>query len=174
MDEPRSHGDRNQKHENFHNEGREHHKRGGQGHRPKEFEAFMEKDDLPGLMSRCGHYLYHHPGRRRGQGKILRILSQKEEMTQKELQDILEIRPGSMSEIISKLECRGMLERIRDEKDKRKIVLRITEEGKIEGSEKTRHEIEQELFRALSEEEQSGLRALLKKLLDDWYKKEED
>ncbi|HIU75307.1 MAG TPA: MarR family transcriptional regulator [Candidatus Pelethocola excrementipullorum] len=173
MGEPRRHGDRNQRHENFHNEEREH-IRGGQGHRPKEFEAFMEKDDLPGLMSRCGHYLYHHPGRRRGQGKILRILSQKEEMTQKELQDILEIRPGSMSEIISKLECRGMLERIRDEKDKRKIILRITEEGKLEGSEKTRHEIEQELFRALSEEEQSGLRALLKKLLDDWYKKEEE
>lgn len=136
-------------------------------------ESNRHEEDLLGLMGRCGHYLYHHPERKRGQGKILRILSQKEQMTQKELQEILEIQPGSMSEIISKLECRGMLERIRDEQDKRMIVLKITERGKAEVMEKPRHEMERELFHALSKEEQDNLKRLLKKLLDQWYQKEE-
>lgn len=171
MGEPHIHGDRKQKQRHIHSGGRGFHRGGPHG---QEFETFMEKDDLSGLMSRCGHYLYHHPGRKRGQGKILRILSQREEMTQKELQDILEIRPGSMSEIVSKLEGRGMLERIRDEQDKRKVILRITKDGKAEGMEKTRHEIERELFRSLSEEEQNTLRELLKKLLEDWNGREEN
>lgn len=136
-------------------------------------ESNRHEEDLLGLMSRCGHYLYHHPERKRGQGKILRILSQKEQMTQKELQEILEIQPGSMSEIISKLESRGMLERVRDEQDKRMIVLKITERGKAQVMEIPRHEIERELFQVLSEEEQSNLKYLLKKLLDEWYQKEE-
>lgn len=87
-------------------------------------------DDLAGRMEQCGHILYHCMGAQRGQGKILRILSAQGDMSQKDLQDTLGIQPGSMSEIAAKLENKGYLVRVRDEADKRKILLSITDQGR--------------------------------------------
>ena len=89
-------------------------------------------------------------------------------MTQKELQEALAIQPGSVSEIISKLEARGLLSRERDEEDKRRMVLRITDAGRAGAEAFSGAESGNELYGALSEEEQSTLKELLKKLLESW------
>lgn len=137
------------------------------GHgRPREG---MEGDDeLSGLLGRCGHYLYHRPSRGRGQGRILKILASQDEMTQKELQEALAIQPGSASEIISKLEARGLLSRERDEEDKRRMVLKITDAGRAGAEAFSGEESGDGLYAALSEEEQSTLKELLNKLLESW------
>ena len=64
----------------------------------------MDEDTLPGLMQACGHQIYHRGRRGGGQEGILSILAEKEQMSQKDLQEILQIQPGSMSEILMKLE----------------------------------------------------------------------
>lgn len=130
----------------------------------------VEKHELLGLIERCGHFLYHRRGGKRGQGRILKILLTEGEMTQKELQERLGIQSGSMSEIVLKLEGNGLVYRTRDEADKRKIKLKITEEGKQFFEEKHRTKIEQEkkLFNALTKEEQETLKILLTKLFEDW------
>lgn len=131
-----------------------------------------DRDELSELLRKCGHYLYHQNNKKRGQGRILKILAQSEEMTQKDLQGHLEIQSGSMSEIISKLENKGMVTRERDETDKRKIILRITKVGREKVERHLKEEKSKPLYESLSEEEQETLKVLLKKMLGNWHMKE--
>lgn len=128
-------------------------------------------DDLAGRLERCGKFLMYCLGKRRGQEKILRILMEHGEISQKELQELLGIQPGSMSEIAAKLESKGLVVRGRAEADRRKILLSLTEEGRAwltrQGEDYVRKR-RAELFSALAPEEQRTLGVLLEKLCVDW------
>ena len=130
------------------------------------------KDNLYSLMRACGRHLYHC-AKGSGQGKILAILSEREKMTQKELQEILQIQSGSMSEIITKLEEKGLLRRRRDEDDKRRSVLELTDAGRESALNYVMHRDESSFFHVLKEEEQEELRNLLGRLLEDWKQEEQ-
>ena len=130
-----------------------------------------DRDDLAGKFERCGRLISHCLGKRRGQGRILRTLCQRGEMPQKELQELLGIQAGSMSEIAAKLEDKGLIVRVRSEEDRRKVSLSVTERGRarVEQSDEAhilRHRAE--LFSALTPEEQATLEGLLDKLSADW------
>lgn len=56
----------------------------------------------------------------------------------------------------------------RDEEDRRRVVLRITEAGREQAEAASCEEKGQDLYGALSVEEQDMLKALLKKLLESW------
>ena len=75
------------------------------GNSPQDF------DDLAGQLEQCGKFLMYCLGKRRGQEKILRILWEQGEISQRELQELLGIQPGSMSEIAAKLESKGLIVR---------------------------------------------------------------
>ena len=141
------------------------------GHRGHCHESHMDRDDLAGKFERCGRLLSHCLGKRRGQGRILRTLCQRGEMPQKELQDLLGIQAGSMSEIAAKLADKGLIVRVRSEEDRRKVFLSITEQGRAwaaQGDEEHILRRRAELFAALTDEEQGTLEALLDKLSADW------
>ena len=72
----------------------------------------------------------HITYRGRGQNRILRILSDGKTIPQSELVKKLDMRPQSASEMLRKLEKRGMIVRHQSETDKRVINLTITEQGK--------------------------------------------
>ena len=133
-----------------------------------------EPDALAQQLEWCGRMLFHFLGKRRGQGKILRILTERSGISQREMQEILGIQPGSMSEIAAKLESRGLVVRIRDREDKRKILLTLTEQGRsmlAQLEESSGQRRSGELFSALSAEEQEMLGKLLKKLSADWSRR---
>lgn len=128
-------------------------------------------DDLAGRLERCGKFLMYCLGKRRGQEKILRILMEHGEISQKELQELLGIQPGSMSEIAAKLESKGLVVRGRTEADRRKILLSLTEEGRAWLARQDEDHVRKrraELFSALAPEEQQALGVLLEKLCVDW------
>lgn len=127
-----------------------------------------EKDNLYSLMRACGHHLYVRSGRSAGQGRILAILLERESMTQKELQDILRIQPGSISEILAKLEEKGLVLRQRDEEDRRRSVIKLTETGKEEALLQERQDDGSPTFGALDEREQEAMKSMLWKLLESW------
>ena len=88
-------------------------------------------------------------------------------MSQKELQEHLSIKPGSASELISKLEDKGRLLRSRDASDRRRVILTLTEKGRdFVGM--FRERPVDTLFADLSESERESLAAILEKLLDRW------
>lgn len=89
-------------------------------------------------------------------------------MTQKELQEILHVQPGSISEILAKLEDKGLILREKDDSDKRKSIIKLTETGRNAKDIVSVEYNDGGLFDALSDEEQGTLKELLKKLLDSW------
>lgn len=158
--EPHEH---HSEHEHHHGPRGEHGHHHGPHHGPRHFEG--DPESLSGLMHRCGHVL-HHGDRKRTQHTVLRMLAEQGEMSQKDLQERLEIRPGSVSELVAKLEHKGLVTKTRDEEDKRRATLALTDAGR-ETAEKA-PEPGKDLFSGLSGEEQETLRSLLKKLLESW------
>ncbi len=108
-------------------------------------------------------FLIRHGGPAAGQGRVLQLLRQEESLPQRELLLRLGIRPGSLSELIGKLEAKGLIERERDDQDRRKATVRITPAGRAAAEES---QAEADPFAVLTEEEQDALRALLTKVLD--------
>lgn len=129
-----------------------------------------ENKELLRTMEMCGHFLYHRRGGKRGQARILRLLIENGGMSQRRIQDILDIKSGSLSELVRKMEAEELISRQKDESDRRNITVRITPKGEERAMENslTLKKQEQVMFDALSDKEQEELYVLLKKLLDDW------
>lgn len=66
---------------------------------------------------------------RQGQGRILSTLRRRHSISQRELGDILDIRPQSLGELLQKLEANGYIERHRSETDKRSLIVELTAKG---------------------------------------------
>ena len=79
---------------------------------------------------------------------------------------MLGIQPGSLSELVSKLEAKGYLAREKAE-DRRGNLLRITEAGRS-AIHNADDQPEDDPFAALSDAQQDELAALLRKLLNAW------
>ena len=125
----------------------------------------MEEDSLMSLMHRVMLGFHHSREWFGGQERVLRLLSEEGEVPQFILLDRMHIRPGSLSELVGKLEQKGLVERIQDVEDKRRMILRLTDKGKEAGEKES--EKSKDPFAVLSEEEQEQLKTLLKKLLAD-------
>ncbi len=128
----------------------------------------IEDDSLLGLLHSCHHHLFRHAGQSRTQDKVLKLLAQRGELTQKELRQVLDTRPGSISELISKLEAKGLVISEKDPQDRRQSVLKLTGRGMERGTALSQTEGEGQMFDALTEEEQGTLKSLLEKLVNSW------
>lgn len=71
-----------------------------------------------------------HPYQSRGYRRLLRALSSHDGATAKELSQVLEIRPASLAELLSKAEAQGLIRRIRDEADQRVILTYLEPAGR--------------------------------------------
>ena len=65
-----------------------------------------------------------------GQAAILFVLWKKGPVSQRELADMMKLKPPSITAALQKLEKRKFIERTPDEKDQRVLRIRITDEGK--------------------------------------------
>ena len=86
----------------------------------------------------------------RGQGRVLTLLKNQSDMTTKDLSYILGIRQQSLNDLIKKLEKSGLVERVPSEKDKRVLIVRLTEKGK---NYQTEEQDYSGMFAGFSEEE---------------------
>lgn len=131
------------------------------------------------LMKRVTHLHHRHeegPMIHPGQGKLLLLILRKEPVGQKELVEMLDIRPSSLSELLKKLEAKGLVTRTPDEQDKRNMIVTLTGEGKAlaEKALAGKEEQQAKIFEALCEEERVQLGALLDKLCGAWQKELDD
>ena len=120
-------------------------------------------DQLRHLLHKCNKYVFYHVGPGARQIKALSILKGGP-MSQKDLQEQLGVQPASVSELISKLEGRGLVERNRSDSDRRVVVLSLTADGMKHAAEAVETVSSDELFACLDENEQDQLIALLEKL----------
>lgn len=123
-------------------------------------------------MTRLLHR-YHHRNLReygpmgnplRGQGRILMLLKMRPEISQKDLSFLLDMRPQSLGEVLSKLEKNGYITRSQSETDKRVMDIKLTEEG----AKAAASQIDDQgfnLFNCLSENEQNTLSGYLDRII---------
>ena len=88
-------------------------------------------------------------------------------MGQKALQELLHVQPGSISEVLSKMEEKQLIERSKDEDDRRASLISLKNKD-------FRAENESSFFSVLSEEEKENLKTILKKILDQRKEAEEE
>lgn len=84
------------------------------------------------MLHRCGHLVGHYHGKgcsHPAKIRVLRHLYQRKSMSQKELLEVMQVKPASLSEILTKLECNEHILRCKDDKDKRKIMISLTSKG---------------------------------------------
>ncbi|MDE5715391.1 MAG: MarR family transcriptional regulator [Anaeroplasmataceae bacterium] len=130
----------------------------------------MERKELLDLIQKCGHFLHHQKGKKLGQYRILLILKKHSLMPQGQLLECLHIKAGSLSEILLKMEMNGLIVRTKDDKDKRRILVELTEKGLFKvNSLIEEYEVENEkLFLALNDVECNQLFDILTRLYKDW------
>lgn len=119
----------------------------------------------------CGHYLHFHGGGRSGREPILCKLHRAGgSMSQLELGGQFELKAGSLSEILAKIEAAGLIERTRDPRDRRALTVRLTEAGMQEAQRaiEARRAFREQAFSNLTDEEQDELIALLEKSRNRW------
>lgn len=113
------------------------------------------------------HQLYEGKGSQTG---VLIALEETGPITQRKLTELLGIRPGSASEVLTKLEHNGLIRRSPNSADGRTMDISLTEEGQQQSllARQQRIRRHDEMFACLSEEEKQELLALLGKLNGAW------
>lgn len=125
-------------------------------------------------LHKSGSFLRYQTEGRGGQRRVLAAIAHQDSVSQRQLMSLLEVKAGSLSEILGKLESRGLILRKQNQEDKRTYDLSITPAGlqALEELKAQYRESAQGLFASLEEEEKEQLSALLKKVLLDWKEKE--
>ncbi len=105
----------------------------------------------------------------RGQNRVLEVLVENDGLSQGELVELLDIRPSSLSELLSKMEEKGDVYRREDENDKRVRYVFLSEVGKAKALElSSENNPIFSLFDVLSEEEKTDFSNILDKLVADF------
>lgn len=138
-------------------------------------ECAEDDGSLHALFLRCSNILSRRIGRSASRKRIIALLNERGQLTQRQLQELLGIQAGSLSELVTRMEKFGVIQRFPDEKDRRRIVIRLTELGRQRALE-PREIGDDRLFAALTQAEQAELRAMLQKIADahEKWRKEVD
>ena len=144
------------------------HGHGRHGHGPGEGAPDGERARHEGERC-CGHGPHGHgpgKGHRRGQARVLTMVSMQEGINQKDLAFLLGIRPQTLGEMLQKLEGRGLVERKKSESDGRAVEVTLTDEGRARAAEiaERRKLAAADMFGTLTEDEKEQLAAILDKL----------
>lgn len=140
-------------------------------------EAYKAHYNLAGIEDKLiinlrdlGHFMRFQYEGKASQKRILIILSEAENITQRALTERLGIQPGSVSEIIAKLENAGLILRTQNADDRRTADIQLTDAGRALAAEAAEyhHKRHEEMFTCLSEEEKQAMLALLEKVHTDW------
>lgn len=109
----------------------------------------------------------------KGQGRLIVLLKRKDNLSTKELSEILNISVTSLNETLNKLEQKNFIRKVPSPKDKRVLLVELTEEGR--NLEFNDHK-DIDIFDSLSDEEKENMDDYLNRLIlhiHDKFRKEE-
>jgi DNA-binding MarR family transcriptional regulator len=118
-----------------------------------------------------GHFLHVHAGGRSGKQHVLTKLYFRDgHLTQRELLEASCISSAALSEVLSKLEGEGLIERSRSERDKRQLDIRLTKAGRTRAERLAREkaQFERDCLAILTEEEKNDLVTMLDRIREHW------
>lgn len=122
-------------------------------------------------LNRQMHRSYHREGHERdgiyhGQANLLLLIHQNDGASQRELAEQMDVRPSSMTEMLTKMEQNNLLVRKQDDKDQRIMRIYLTEEGKTAAQRigESKDASAKSFFSVLTDEEQEQLLIIIEKL----------
>ena len=141
--------------------------------RKERYKSFDTNNKLICNIRDMGHTVRTMSDGKASQSRILIVLNTEGAITQSKRTELLDVQPGTVSEVIGKLERAELIERTASENDRRTSELRLTEEGVAKAMQaiearKNRYE---DMFACLTESEKSDLLALLEKINEDWERR---
>lgn len=122
------------------------------------------------LMRDLNHGRHHgpeHGPRGYAQARTLRAIADQEGITQRALMDQMYVRPSSMSEMLSKLEGGGLIERRPDPEDRRQVNLYLRDAGREQLAQMGEEDDIPNIFAVLSEEEQAQYLAMTDRIIEE-------
>lgn len=91
----------------------------------------------------------------RGQGRLIHLLAHNRDVSQRELASLARVKPGSISEVLERLEKDKIVKRWRDGSDRRIVRVRLTSKGDRLYQEncEARQQFESELLQNVTDDE---------------------
>ena len=124
-----------------------------------------------GDIKSLGHTLYFHYKGVSGRPQILcELFDHGGQMTQRDLGERFQITPGSLSEVLARMEHGELIRRTRDPEDSRKLIVELTPQGARAAQEEVakRDAFDAWCFSCLSPQEQQELLDLLDRVRAHW------
>lgn len=123
----------------------------------------------------CSGFLRNHTEGKGSQRRVLFFLREHGPTTQRQILEEMGVRASSLSELLSKLESKGYVQKEKSETDKRNYNVSITAEGLLALDEMhAKHQAAMaDLLSGLEQEEREQLAALLSKLHTLWSERDD-
>lgn len=117
----------------------------------------------------CINKISQEIGLSKGQPPVLMFLEKDKSKTQRELADMLNIKPASMTDVLQRMEKNGLIERNRGEIDLRTMHVTITEKGREKSDEFLQKErnLETLFFKGFEDGEKEEFLKLFAKMTDN-------
>lgn len=105
-------------------------------------------------------------GLNRGQIRLLFLISKNDGIIQRDLADMMDIRPSSLTEMLSNLEAHSFILRKSDEKDRRVMHVYLTDTGRnaIDGFNQVNDKLSASIFNCLTTEETEKMLDMINKI----------
>ncbi|WEV37446.1 MarR family winged helix-turn-helix transcriptional regulator [Lactobacillus sp. ESL0677] len=123
------------------------------------------------IMRASRYFMYQNKQPFSGQRRVLAVLNLEDGLTQNYLAEVLALKPGSLAELLKKLELKGEIKRETDPDDRRVKRVYLTAAGKERvadlGDERQANP-EADFFAGLTAEEQTKFSQYLEKIAAGW------
>ena len=123
------------------------------------------------MLGFCGHYIHVNGGGRSGRAPIIcALLKHGDAMPQRELMNMFDLKAGSLSEVLTKIERNGLIERTFDPQDRRQRIVSLTPEGHAKAAleQQKRENFRSEALTCLTTEERGQLEDMLLRIKEHW------
>ena len=130
--------------------------------RREHYESLSLGDRITFQIQALAHMLNRLPESRDGQRRVLEILMDRGSLSQRELMELCEIRSGSLSELIARMESGGYIVRFPNPRDRRTLDVSLTEAGLVAAQ--ALRSRRQDLYEGISQEDREALLRALEAL----------
>lgn len=123
------------------------------------------------MLGAAGHYIHVNGGGRSGRQPLLcALLKHDGQLPQRDLMCKFDLKAGSLSEVLSKLEKDGLIERTRDPQDRRQLIVSLTEQGRAQATaeQQRRENFRAQAFTCITPEERVQLEDILTRINHHW------
>ena len=134
-----------------------------------------DNSELYRAFLRVSHVLRHGHGEPElmmapGQQRVLSALARHDSLSQRDLLEEMGLARATLSELLTRLEEKGLIERTRSKADRRVIIVSLTKKGKAASKKVSdiQSSIADEAFAPLSAAQKDDMKSMLDAVLQSW------